>query len=800
MRRGGLKVMKKKMLAVMLSAAMVLTTNVSFAAANTDKFTDLNGHWGQAIINEAATLGIVGGYPEGYFLPDNLMKREEFYKLITNVLTAVPDTSKTTLAFKDVDPIEWYIPTIKTAVAAGITKGYEDGTFGVGQMISRQEAAKVVASVISTGNLDTSKNASTAKDAALIGDWALPYVNIMFQKGYMKGDDQGNFRPTMALTRAEAATLLLNVKKKETVIKGPGATAVAPTTEVTAPTGNAGCQRAHSVTAGAFTVGTGTAKDPYEVSTEAQLNHIRVHLSEGGYYKLTKDIKITKDFATTVPNAATSTPNWSEGNFEPIGTEGTPFVGNFDGNGHSISGLNITGTAKGKDTDNIAGYAGFFGYVDSKSTIEGLTIDKSTIKGSVNVGGIAGYNKGAISNCTLGDDCSVTGMVNTGGISGYSIQALKSNINKGNVTGTDTNTGGIVGSMDLAGDALYGCVNKGIVKGKARTGGVAGYISASTATMNLDKCSNSGKVSSTADYAGGVIGQVDGASYGVYVTNCSNTGELSGEGSNGGVVGYAKGDKTRITDCYNNGEINGKNSGGIVGNNEGDIEKCFNKGKIIATSEAGGIAAYQTTGDGHIQKCYNDGSVTANSNAGGIAGLSKDKIFNVYNTGKIKATESAGGLVGWNYGAIQRSYNVGEVEGTNGIGSLIGRNRAKLTNCFWLTGTNSKEIGYEDSGSSKSIVMLLSKEQLSGQLKVKLDNGFQLLPNYLNSKEESKVWEYTYKVEQSATSESSSVISDGGGIVPPISISTTDEKGNIISSSDLQSAYLYPGLIDLQRR
>ncbi|MHC1724293.1 MAG: S-layer homology domain-containing protein [Aminipila sp.] len=143
--------MKKKMLAAMLSATMVLTTvlttNVSFAAANTDKFTDLSGHWGQAIINEAATLGVVGGYPEGYFLPDNLMKREEFYKLITNVLTVVPDTSKTALTFKDVNPIEWYVPTIKTAVAAGITKGYEDGTFGVGQMISRQEAAKVVASV-----------------------------------------------------------------------------------------------------------------------------------------------------------------------------------------------------------------------------------------------------------------------------------------------------------------------------------------------------------------------------------------------------------------------------------------------------------------------------------------------------------------------------------------------------------------------------------------------------------------------------------------------------------------------------
>ncbi|WP_164914298.1 S-layer homology domain-containing protein [Aminipila luticellarii] len=790
---------KKRVLAIMLSAVMVCTMNVSFASAGADKFTDLNGHWGQSIINEAAGLGIVGGYPEGYFLPDNLMKREEFYKLITNVLTVVPDTSSTVVTFKDVDPIEWYVPTIKTAVAAGITKGYEDGNFGIGQMISRQEAAKVVASVIPADNLDTSKNASAVKDAALIGDWALPYVNIMFQKGYMQGDDQGNFRPTMALTRAEAATLLLNVKKKETVIKGPGTTAVSPTPDVTTPTGDAGCQKIHAVMGGAFTVGTGTAKDPYEISTEAQLNHIRVHLNEGGYYILTKDIKVNSDFAATVPSASSGAPNWSEGNFEPIGTEENPFVGNFDGDGHSISGLDITGTVKGKDGGNAAGYAGLFGYVDSKSSIDGVTIEDSAIKGSAYVGGVAGYSKGSITNCVLGADSTVKGQSNTGGIAGCSEQLMKSNINKGTVEGTSSNTGGIVGTVNTEGDALSGCVNKGVVKGKSRTGGIAGYIPASTATVQVKECNNAGKVSSTADYAGGVAGQVDGSSYGIYLESCYNTGEVSGEGTNGGIIGYAKGDRTKISDCSNTGEINGKYSGGIAGSNEGDIQQCYNKGKIIADSEAGGIVAYQNTGGGRIHECYNVGNVTSNSNAGGIAGLSKDKIFNAYNTGDIKATNTAGGLVGLNYALVQRSYNVGDVDGDSGIGALIGRNRAKLINCFWLLGTANAGIGYEDSGSEKSIVMVLSKEQLSGQLKVKLDNGFQLLTSYLNNKAGSEVWTYTYSTEQSADSDSSDIISDGGGIVPPISISTAEEKGNVITASDLRSAYLYPELIQLKQ-
>lgn len=797
--------LKKKFLAVILSAAMVLTTNVSIASAGTDRFTDISGHWGREIINEAASMGIVGGYPEGYFLPDNLMKREEFYKLITNVLTVVPDTTKTTLTFTDVNPIEWYIPTIKIAVAAGITKGYDNGTFGVGQMISRQEAAKVVASVISTSNLDLSKNASQAKDAALIGDWALPYVNIMFQKGYMQGDTEGCFRPTTALTRAEAATLLLNVKKHETIIKGPSTTQTPATPNDTNTTdssvvGDAGCQREHQITAGAFTVGNGTAKDPYEVSTEAQLNHIREHIDEGAYYVLKNDIKIVSDFANTVPNTSSKDPNWSQGNFEPIGTEDEPFVGNLDGNGHSISGINVMGTVKGSsETGNIASYVGIFGYVNSKSTIEDLTIEKSTIKGAAYVGGIAGYNEGNITNCVFDSNSVVIGQSNVGGIAGYSKEQLKSNINKGSVEGTYTNTGGIVGAMSVEGDALYGCVNKGTVEGKSKTGGVIGYISASSTSLKIEKCSNSGKVSSTANYAGGIAGQVDGSSNGVYITNSYNTGEISGEGTDGGIVGYARGSKTNISECYNEGKINGKHSGGIVGNNEGDVEKCYNKAKIIADSEAGGIVAYQNTREGHIRQCYNDGDVTANSNAGGIAGVSKDKIFDSYNTGTVESTHSSGGLVGNNYAYIHRSYNAGEVKGTNSVGALTGRNKSKLISCFWLGDTCDTDIGTEDSGSTRSSVKRLTKEQISGQIKIKMGSGFQLLTNYLNDEAGSKTWEYTYKVDQSATSESTSVISNGGGIVPPIEISTTDEKGNVINASDLKSAYIYPSLIDTKR-
>ncbi|MBN7774083.1 S-layer homology domain-containing protein [Clostridium aminobutyricum] len=793
--------MKKKILPVFVSAVMVMTTvlvNGGTAEAATDKFTDTGGHWGEAIINEAAGLGIVGGYPEGYFLPDNLMKREEFYKLISNVLTTVPDTANTVISFKDVDPIEWYVPTIKTAVEAGITSGYQDGTFGIGQMISRQEAAKVVASVIPASDLDTTKTAQSAKDAAEIGDWALPYVNLMFQKGYMQGDTEGNFRPTMALTRAEAATLLLNVKKKESVIAGPGKSTTATTTSPAVAIGDAGCQKVHSVSEGAFTFGTGTRNDPYQINTEAQLNHVREHATDGSCFILTSDIKIKSDFATVVPSKTTSETNWSEGNFVPIGTKDKPFDGIFDGDGHTISGFTISGVYGPKS--DTAEYVGLFGNVDASGSVEDLTLESSSIKGGVYVGGIVGYNSGEVINCVLGSSSDVSGSTNVGGIVGYTTKTLKSNVNKGKVTGSGSNVGGIVGSASLEGDAVKGCANKGNVSGKARTGGIIGYLATSSMTVNIDGCSNTGEVSSLGDYAGGIVGYADGDAYSLYIKSCYNTGTLSGEGSNGGIAGYAKGSKTKIYDCYNTGQITGKASGGIAGSNEGSIERCYNKGKVVADSEAGGIVGYQNTGEGRLSKCYNDGAITANTNVGGLAGLSKDKIYSSYNIGKVKGSSFAGGLVGLNYASIQMSYNAGEVNCSNSGGALVGGNRAGLMNCFWLKNTSDKDIGTEYVSSSRKIVMQVSEEELSGQVKVKLDNGYQLITGYLNEKAGEQVWEFLYQAVQAASDSSTTVISDGGGVVKPIELASTDSTGNTIHPSDLNSVYLYPSLINVERK
>ncbi|MBR0599197.1 S-layer homology domain-containing protein [Sinanaerobacter chloroacetimidivorans] len=801
---------KKKLISFVVSFMLILSAGTGSAygetsseqqsAAQTATFSDISGHWAENIIKEAASLKIVGGYMDGTYLPDNLIKREEFYKLLTNILTVTPDIANTKVNFTDVLDYEWYVPTIKIAVAAGITSGYEDGTFGIGLMISRQEAAKVAGSVIPGSDDDSAKGVETALDKGNIAAWAYPYVDLMFKKGYMKGDTEGNFRPTMALTRAEAAAILLNVKKNESVI-------AANAEELTLT----GCSQVHSVTQGAFTKGEGTRNDPYQIATEEQLNHIRMHVTEGAFYILTKDIAITKDFVTAAPAIASGEDDWSAGNFQPIGSKAIPFKGCLDGDGHTISGLNITGTVGGSKGSGGSGkpaasYAGLFGYVGQGGSVEDLTINSSSITGNQYTGSIAGYTEGTIKNCRLGSKGTVNGSTNTGGIVGFSTATLTSLKNQGTVTGKSANTGGIAGAVNAPGTALISCQNEGTVNGNERTGGIVGsFASAAGESSVIKECYNKGTVNAGPYNAGGIAGAASGSNYSIQIESCGNSGTVTGSGVNGGIAGLLETSKATVTQSQNSGTVAGNGAGGIVGNNQGIISYCYNSGTVEANLDGGGIAAYQQNGMGKISKCYNEGKVTAKSFAGGITGENESKIDNSYNSGKINGTNYIGGIAGKNLGTITNVYGAGKVTGENGAGSLVGRNAAALSNSFWLDTTGTAGVGLSDGTASQQLVKKVTHEELSGQTRIKTSNGYELVVDVMNANnktsadvinktEPAAVWKYLYSVTSGSTG-GNTVISDGGGIVAPIEVPSDDSTGNTIASEDLETKYLYPAII-----
>ena len=208
--------------------------------------------------------------------------------------------------------------------------------------------------------------------------------------------------------------------------------------------------------------GSGTKNDPYQISTADQLKLFRDIVNgaggqtqnRGAYAVLTTNIDLNNEPWTPIGN-------YTEGN--QIYYEGT-----FDGGGHTISGLNVTGEFV---------YAGLFG------TVKDGTIKSLTVAGKVSpsnsqciVGGIVGYASNAvIKNCS--NHCSVTGRTTSiiGGIAGFnSSGAIIDCYNVGTISSINyaEAIGGIVGSNS---GTISNCYNVGTVSNDTSVGEIAGH-------------------------------------------------------------------------------------------------------------------------------------------------------------------------------------------------------------------------------------------------------------------------------------------------------------------------------------
>ncbi len=199
--------MKKRLLSVALIAMMLCSLLVVPVAAKV--FPDTAGHWAQSAINTWSDRGVVNGDDAGNFRPGDPITRAETAKLIDNLIGFQKTSNK---KFSDVAADAWYAPSVTKLYAAEVITGYEDGTIRPGNSISRQEAAVIIgrAFAIETKKVDLGILAQFG-DSNLIQDWAKPVVAFMAEKGFIQGDDTGNFRPGDPITRAEVVTILNNM-------------------------------------------------------------------------------------------------------------------------------------------------------------------------------------------------------------------------------------------------------------------------------------------------------------------------------------------------------------------------------------------------------------------------------------------------------------------------------------------------------------------------------------------------------------------------------------------------------------
>ena len=282
-----------------------------------------------------------------------------------------------------------------------------------------------------------------------------------------------------------------------------------------------------------------------------------------GKYYLTNDI----DFAGVDTNGA------SNGNFTPMGSSySVYFSGTFDGNGHVISGINISVNASSNDT-----YAGLFGYVAnctiSNLGIVGGSIASTASYGNAYAGGIASYARTAtIDNCY--NTCSVTATVSgdlnnsyAGGIAGQAgSTTVKNCYNTGSINASSSAKGSYAGGIaGVTYSSVECCYNAGPITASVSSGyqgarADAGGIAAQSSST-IDNCSNSGSIkasslgSATYPSAGGIIGEADSST--PTVENCYSIGSITasksisydtGVASAGGIAGSSN--SMTISHCY----------------------------------------------------------------------------------------------------------------------------------------------------------------------------------------------------------------------------------------------------------
>src|SRR5450830_863597 len=160
--------------------------------------SDISGHWAQVTIQSWMDKGLIKGYPDGTFKPDQNLTRAEFMTLANRAFgytTVVPIT------YTDVKAGSWYAPEVAKAKAAGYISGYPDGTMKPENPITREETATIIARL---QHLNPDVNA-TGKyiDASSISTWSKGQVGAVTSAKIMQGYPDGSFMPQGLMTRAE---------------------------------------------------------------------------------------------------------------------------------------------------------------------------------------------------------------------------------------------------------------------------------------------------------------------------------------------------------------------------------------------------------------------------------------------------------------------------------------------------------------------------------------------------------------------------------------------------------------------
>lgn len=178
-------------------------------------FSDIanSGYCDYIVVGWAA--GIVGGYPDGTFRPNNEVTRGQFITMLWRAC-GEPEAENAKLSFTDAANIpDDYKAAVAWGVEAGIIYGYGDNTFRHGTPISRAQMAtfsyRLMDVIFEDGSFDAFKTPFGFNDDAAVAADYVDGVNVCANLGVITGYPDGFFRPNATGTRGQAATIILRL-------------------------------------------------------------------------------------------------------------------------------------------------------------------------------------------------------------------------------------------------------------------------------------------------------------------------------------------------------------------------------------------------------------------------------------------------------------------------------------------------------------------------------------------------------------------------------------------------------------
>ena len=348
--------------------------------------------------------------------------------------------------------------------------------------------------------------------------------------------------------------------------------------------------------ASAFAGGTGTAENPYQIATGAQLAYLASSVNNGETYAgknfvLTADIDLNKRPWTPIANA------FSDALFG--GSDYRIFAGNLDGQGYTVSNVAIGSTNAPLESDVF----GLFGVTEGK--ISNLHLNTVSIHGKAKnvsgyviglAGGLIGSASGSVENCHVtGLNMTMT-TPDSGWVAAYWI-------------------GGLVGALDT--EQIDECSVSGKITEESGKGSIGGLIGELGRASKITYSRADVALNVKADYyggadVGGFIGKGNGKSdTETVIRNCYATGDVTGGAYAGGFTGSISG--LNIKNCYATGDVSkAAASMASFAGTDGSSTKYY--GSIIncyATGKVTGKAAYMyafamqdATQRSEIKNCY----------------------------------------------------------------------------------------------------------------------------------------------------------------------------------------------------